>query len=338
MGKTKGYFVMFLVVIIVFSAVACRKKTPSETVIKIGVCIITFDNVYLSSVRQAIEDAALDISNVELIVKDSKADQTIQNKQIDDMIEDGVKALAINIVDLSAAQEIIEKARKANIPIVFFNREPNTDIIKSYDKARFVGTNPEEAGIIQGELILDIWRRNPTFDKNGDGEIQYVMLQGDIENPETIARTQFSINTITDRNIHVEKLGEASANWSSDLAKALMQDWLAEHGDKIEFVIANNDSMAIGAIAALQEAGYNMGDGGEYIPVVGVDATDAAVDLIGKSYMSGTVKQDATEMGNAVFKLVSNAAAGNNFIANSKYRYDVSGVAVRIPYQLYSGK
>ena len=117
-----------------------------------------------------------------------------------------------------------------------------------------------------------------------------------------------------------------------------MEAWLSKHGDKIEFVVANNDGMAQGAIAALQAAGYNKGGDSKFIPVVGVDATDAAKELISKKYMTGTVLQDGTEMGKVLFSAAMNAAQGKEYLEGTGYSYDDSLVAVRIPYKPYKGE
>jgi len=313
-----------------------KEEEKSDDKFTIGVCIYKYDDTYMSSVRQAIEKEAAAIPNVELLMNDSKGDQAIQNDQIDILIEKGVDALAINIVDIGAVQTVLDKAQAANIPIVFFNREPDSSVLAKYDKARFVGTNPIEAGIIQGEMMAEIWNSGK-YDTNGDGKMQYVMLMGDADNPEAIARTQYSIETVEKKGIPTEELGMQICNWDADKANTAVSAWFAKMGNKIEFVVANNDSMASGAIAALQAAGYNSGDPEKFIPVVGVDATEEAKNLINNGYMSGTVKQDAEGMAKAVFKLSYNAAQGKDFLDGTDYKYDDTNIAIRIPYQPYSG-
>ncbi len=54
--------------------------------------------------------------------------------------------------------------------------------------------------------------------------------------------------------------------------------------------------------------------------------------------MSGTVKQDAEGMAKAVFALAYNAAQGKDFIDGTAYKYDETGISIRIPYQPFSGK
>lgn len=331
----KSLVVLLTIAMLATLITGCSQETSgSSDKLQIGVLIYKYDDTYISTVRQALEAEAKGDTEVELLMNDGQGDQATQNDQIDILIEKKVDALAVNIVDIGAAKSAIEKAETAGIPVVFFNREPDTDVIKSYDKARFVGTRPEEAGIIQGEMMAEIWNEGG-YDRNDDNIMQYVMLKGDADNPEAIARTEYSIKILNAAGIETEELGLQVANWDNDKANQAMEAWLAKDGDRIEFVIANNDGMASGAISALQNAGYNTGDPEKYIPVFGVDATEEAVSLIDKGEMTGTVKQDGEGMAKAVFALSKNAAQGKDFLEGTSYEYDETGVAVRIPYQAY---
>ena len=310
----------------------CATKSSDD--LQIGVLIYKYDDTYISTVRQALEAEGNAAEGVTLLMNDSQGDQAKQNDQIDILIEKKVDALIVNIVDIGAAEAVIAKAKAADIPVVFFNREPDEAVLKTYDKARFIGTKPEEAGIIQGEMMAEVWNEGG-FDRNSDDVMQYVMLKGDADNPEAIARTEFSIKTLNEKGVKTEELGLQVANWDNEKANQAVEAWMAKDGDKIEFIIANNDGMASGAISALQNAGYNKGDADKYIPVFGVDATDEAKSLIEKKEMTGTVKQDGEGMAKAVFALAVNAANDKDFIDATDYTYDESGISVRIPYQAY---
>lgn len=300
---------------------------------KIGVAIYKYDDTYVSTVKNSLIKEAQ--STAQLLLNDGKGDQGTQNDQIDLLIEKGVDVLLVNIVDVGAAQTIVNKAKTADIPIIFFNREPSLDVLKSYDKARFIGTNAKDAGVIQGEIIAEIWE-DDVFDKNKDGVMQYVMFKGEPDNPEAVARTEWSIKRAEELGVKTEELGLQVANWDAELANRAMEAWISKFGDKIEFVIANNDGMAQGAISALQAANYNKGDKEKFIPVVGVDATDAAKDLISKEYMSGTVVQDGEEMGKALFRAAINIYEGKDITDGTDYKYDETGISVRIPYKPYT--
>ncbi len=242
---------------------------------KVGVLIYKYDDTYVSTVRNAIQ-TALD-GKAEIIMQDGKGDQATQNDQLDVMIEKGVDVLCVNMVDAKAAQGVVDKAKEAGIPLIFFNREPDTDVVKSYDKAIFIGTNAEDAGKMQGDIIKELFDKHPEYDINGDGAIQYVMFQGEPDNPEAIARTQYSVQQAEEDGCTMERIGEIQVcNWDTEQAQKAMEAILAANEGKIELVIANNDGMAIGCIAALSNIGYNVEGGDKYIPVIGVDATDAA--------------------------------------------------------------
>ncbi|MBQ7953132.1 MAG: substrate-binding domain-containing protein, partial [Clostridia bacterium] len=158
------------------------------------------------------------------------------------------------------------------------------------------------------------------------------------DNPEAVARTEYSISKIKENGIDIEELGLQVCNWDTELANSAMSGWLTKYGDKIEFVISNNDAMAQGAVSALQSVGYNKGDKSKYIPVIGVDATDAAKDLISKGYMTATVLQDAKAMAEAINNIAINSSKGNEFLLDTIYKFDESGKSVRIPYKSYEGE
>lgn len=310
-------------------------QTTGADLPKVGVLIYKYDDTYISTVRNAIQTALE--GKAEIIMQDGKGDQATQNDQLDVMIEKGVSVLCVNMVDAKAAQGVVDKAKEAGIPTVFFNREPDTDVVKSYDKAIFIGTNAADAGKMQGDIIKNLFDEHPEYDINGDGTIQYVMFQGEPDNPEAIARTQYSVQQAEENGCKMERIGEIQVcNWDTEQAQKAMEAILAANEGKIELVIANNDGMAIGCIAALSNIGYNVEGGDKFIPVVGVDATDAAKDAIAKGTMSATVLQDGEAMGNAVAAAALNAASGAAFLEGTELAYDDTGVAVRIPYAPYT--
>ncbi len=336
----KTIYLMISILLAVTLLASCGgTDSQGETAVggqpKIGVLIYKYDDTYISTVRQALEEKAK--GKAELLLNDGKGDQGTQNDQMDLVIQKGVDVLLVNMVDIGASSTLINKAKAADIPIIFFNREPDTQTIKSYNKARFVGTNAKDAGIIQGQIAAKLWQTGE-YDTNGDGVMQYVMFKGEPDNPEAVARTEYSVKTIEESGIKTEQLELQVANWDTEQANRAMEAWLSKYGNEIEFVIANNDGMAQGAIAALQAAGYNKGDQERFIPVVGVDATDAAKDLISKKYMSGTVLQDGDAMAEALLALALNAVNGADFLEGTYYEYDDTGIAVRIPYQPYTGE
>jgi methyl-galactoside transport system substrate-binding protein len=288
--------------------VACSKKSSKP---KIGVTIYKFDDTFMSYVRNKIESSAKD--KVELSVQDSQYDQPKQNDQIDQFLTQGATTLAINLVDPPAVSVVIDKARGKNVPVVFFNREPAAADMAKYDKAYYVGAKAQQSGTMQGELVVDYWKAHPEADKNKDGKLQYVMLIGDPSNSDASYRTEYSIKQIEKAGILTEKLADDTAMWDKIKGQEKTAAWLAKFGDQIEFVIANNDDMALGAIEALKAQGYFKD--GKVIPVVGVDATPPALDALEQGYLVGTVLNDAERQGQATFDLAYALATGAKEVA-----------------------
>ncbi len=331
MRKSIVILLVFVMVFTISSAVLAADLP------KVGVLIYKYDDTYISTVRNAIDKYAKDV--LEITMQDGKGDQATQNDQLDVFIQKGVDVLVVNMVDAAAAQGVVDKAKAADIPVVFFNREPKSEVVKSYEKAIFVGTNAADAGVMQGELIAQIWGDGSKYDLNKDGVVQYLMFQGEPDNPEAIARTEWSVKEAEEKGLKLELANGQIlvCNWDSALAQTAMEAVL-NSGTNVEFVICNNDGMAQGAIAALIADGKNTGEkDAPFIPVVGVDATDAAVDLIQKGQMSATVKQDGDAMGKAIVEVAKNLAAGKSPLEGTEYKLDDTGVAIRIPYAPYDG-
>lgn len=272
----------------------------------IGVAIYKFDDTFMTGVRNAISKAAEGKAQVDIV--DSQNSQPTQNDKVDLFITKKVNALAINPVDRTAASVIIDKAKKANTPVVFFNREPLPEDMKKWDKVYYVGAKAEESGTISGKLIVDYWKAHPEMDKNKDGVLQYVMLKGEPGHQDAELRTKFSVKAVEDAGIKVEKVAEDTGMWDRVKGQEKMAAFLAANGDKIEAVFANNDDMALGAIEALKAKGYFKD--GKFMPVVGVDATAPALKALEDGTLLGTVLNDANNQGKATFNIAHVLAQG----------------------------
>ncbi len=268
----------------------------------IGVAIYKFDDTFMSGVRSAISKAAEGKAQLEIV--DSQNSQPTQNDKVDLFINKKAKALAINPVDRNAAGVIIDKAKAANIPVVFLNREPLPEDMKKWDKVYYVGAKAEQSGIMEGQLVVDYFKAHPTK----DGVIRYVMLKGEPGHQDAEMRTKFAIKAIEDAGLKVEKVAEDTAMWDRVKGQEKMAAFLAAHGDKIDVVIANNDDMALGAIEALKAKGYFKD--GKFMPVVGVDATAPALKALEEGTLYGTVLNDANNQGKATFNLTDVLAQG----------------------------
>lgn len=346
---------IILVVVFALGLTACGNKGSTDG--EVSVFYYNYSDTYISSVRSAMDkllaDAGITYQNY-----DANGNQTTQTEQVTTALTKGSKLLIVNVVDTGsndAAQNIIDQAKAKNVPVIFFNRSVDESVVSSYDKCVFVGTDYEMAGHMQGEMIGNYLLEN--FDKvdlNGDGEISYVMFKGQEGNMEAIARTQYGVEDADkvltaagkpalkfyDASNSKKYLVDQNGQWSSAAATDYMNTILSQYSEAnnnmVELVIANNDEMALGAVSALQTAGYNK-DGAKVIPVFGVDATNSAKDAISKGAMTGTIKQDADGMANAITTIGQNFLGEKGTFEGIDSENVVGTWRVNIPYGVYTG-
>lgn len=367
----KKFLALILALVMSLSLVACGSEettdegaTDGDTAaseLNVGVFYYNYSDAYITTVRNAM-DALLEEAGITYNNYDGAGNQATQLDQINTAISNGANLLVVNIVETSspdAAQQACDAAKNAGIPIIFFNREVENSVVDSYENCAFVGTDAAEAGHMQGEMIGNYLLENyDTVDLNGDGVISYVLFKGQEGNKEAEYRTQYSVEdadailteagkpalSFYDANNTSKYLVDTTGNWSSQAATDYMNTILAAYseasGNMVELVIANNDGMAEGAIAALQAAGYNTGEeGSTTIPVYGVDAMDSAVQKIENGQMTGTVKQDAEGMANTIMTLVNNINTGAALMDNtSDFVVDSDCAKIRVPYAMVTSE
>ncbi len=341
----KKIIALALSLVMVLALAACGGSggdgtTPggsSDSKLKVTTFWYDESDIYLSSVRNAL-NKELDALGVTHDDQFASNDQAKQLDQIKTAIAGGSNMLVVNVVTSGApdtAKDILDAA--GDIPVVFFNRAIGLEgadipVLNEAKNAAFIGTDAPEAGHIQGKMIGEFLKEN--FDKvdlNKDGKISYAMMKGEESNIEAIFRTQYGVEdadkVLTEagkpaleyfdaKNPDKYQVDQGGA-WSAAAAKEYMDTNFVTYneaaGNMIELVICNNDGMAEGVIASLQEKGYNK-DGGHTVPVFGVDATDNAKALIAEGAMTGTVKQDAEGMAAAIAQTVSAISGGKTAV------------------------
>ena len=310
----KKLVALFLALILALSCTAVLAEAKTEY--NVTVLVWKFDDTYGSSVRQGMNKWAKAYEDetgikINLDMQDAGDDMAKQVEQCDQAIGKNPDFVIINLAEPAGGQTLVDKLTAAKIPFLFYNIPPSEETYDSVVKesgAFFVGTLPREAGDMQGEILADLWAADSEkIDLNKDGKVQFVEFKGVANNPEAIARTQYSEETAVEMGVPLEMVTDVIvADWDTTKANdAMLATWKAH--PEIELVFANNDDMAIGVIAALNQSGFNTGNEGDpSIAVIGVDATDAAFEAIKAGRMTATVKQDGDAMGEANIRFMMN--------------------------------
>jgi inositol transport system substrate-binding protein len=260
----------------------------SNEKITIGVTML-FDDLWLTTLRDAMTAYAKTQPNVELVMVDSKEDVATQLAQVENFVTQKVDAIVVIPANTDAADPMTKAAQDAGIPLVYVNRIPsNLPAGVSY-----VGSDSIQAGIMQAEWLAE--------KLNGKGNV--VIMNGNLAQEAAQKRTEGEKQVFA-KFPDIKIIKEDTGNWSRDQGLALMENWLAS-GDQIDAVASNNDEMAIGAIQAIDAAG-KLGD----ILVGGVDASPDALQEMDKGRLNVTVFQNAKGQGEGGIKVAIALAKG----------------------------
>ncbi len=334
------------------------EEQESKKQIKIGVTVYDRYDTYLKEYMDIFESLMAErrtagSQEISVEISDSVTSQLTQNEQVSNMIQNGCDVLCVNLVDRTAPLQIIDEAKRNDIPVIFFNRELVEEDLMRWSQLYYVGANAEESGRMEGELAAeDILKKSvneattsesgqnaasdltsedgaavfSAADRNRDGVIQYVVLEGEAGHQDTIIRSEVSVKAITDAGIRVEKLGYGIANWNRAEAQNRMKQLYDSYGTEIELILCNNDDMALGVLDAYEGFGVSPEDR----PLIyGVDGTTVGLDAVYKGSLAGTVYNDKEAQAEALCELAMR-------LSNHESLDDLplkDGKYIRVPYQ-----
>lgn len=301
--------------------------------IKIGISVYNQYDTFIGTLIDHLYQYAREkesVTDVTLSIHYESAggNQVTQNSQVEGFIRDRCDIICVNLVDRTDAWAIIDKAEAADIPVLFFNRELVEEDLERWDKLYYVGADAMESGAIQGQIVADLCKADfSKVDRNADGVLQYVMLEGEAGHQDSIVRTESSVSTVQQAGYETQRLEDEIANWNREQAKSWMLDWLQTHGEAIEVVFANNDEMALGAIEALKAA--EVGEDA-WPAIVGIDGTSFGLEAIASGEMSGTAYNDAYGQARGLVELAFSLVTGADLPGDMELQ---NGKYIRLPYQ-----
>jgi len=303
-------FLLVLAACLVLVSCQRAQKEEQKKSIRIGISLYRGDDTFINNIRGELEEKAKEYERrrgikVVLDIQDAKGSQNTQNNQVERFISLGCDVLCVNPVDRMDATLIIDKAMTAGVPVVFFNRQPVEEDMDRWDQLYYIGVDAKETAILQGEIVVDLYNRQPwAVDLDGDGVVSYVLLEGESSHQDSLIRTEWSIQTLKDGRVPIEKIAGGIANWERSQASALMEQWLLAYPDTIELVVSNNDDMALGAIDALDRAGIGT------VNVVGIDGTIPGMEALENGKLMGTVSANKDIYAGAILELAASRALG----------------------------
>ncbi len=286
---------------------------------------------YIASFKNDIDSLAKKM-NISLESFDANNDSGTQELQIANTLSNN-KAKIVNLVRPEITESVIENCKKNNLRVIFFNRQPDIKLLDGYSKAWYVEGDSMLAGQMQAEMIISYIKANPQIDRNKDGRISTIILNGPEDHQATYLRTSaVTVKLFSEyNNIDITKL---CGNFDSLKARGELENYVINNGiDKVELIISNNDAMALGALSVLNNEGFNTGNKKKnYIPVFGIDGVEPAIQAIKEGKLEGTLVNDTKEQARAILELAV-AEEQNNRELGKKLNLKVwENGTVYIPY------
>lgn len=292
--------------------ISCGKEAESDMQkVHLGVAYYdqrdTFLNEMIAEMKVRMKEYETEDLEMMMSIREAAGIQKTQNDQVKELLDAGCNVLCVNLVDRADPSEIIDLAREREVPIIFFNREPVAEDLQQWEGLYYVGADARQSGILQGELAAERIQADKNIDRNKDGKIQYVVLEGEAGHQDAIIRTENAVETLKTKGIELEKLSYQIANWNRAQAQNRMEQLLGEYQNQIELVLANNDDMALGAIDAYEKRNYTE----SALPVFfGIDGTDPGLEAVVNGKLAGTVYNDKEGQADAIVRLAAALVTG----------------------------
>jgi D-xylose transport system substrate-binding protein len=242
------------------------------------------------AMKKAIEDAG-----GKYIRADANLKMEQQLTDIDSMIGQGAKVLIILAQDTKLILPAVEKAKAAGIPVIGYDR-----LIED-ESALYLTFDNKKVGALEAEAIM---KAKPAGN--------YAVIKGNSGDPNSNflrdGMTEAGLPAKGDTTKPIKVVYEDyTTDWKTENAQKNMETALNANGNKIDAVVSENDSMAIGVVAALQKVGL-----AGTVPVSGQDGDEANLNNVAKGLQTVDVWKDAFALGetagNAAIQLCNKTA------------------------------
>ena len=252
-----------------------RQKEADDQRIVLGFSQIGAESEWRTANTESIKSAAI-TSNIDLRFADAQQKQENQIKALRSFIAQKVDVIAFSPVVATGWDTVLMEARDAGIPVILTDRAVTSDP-SLY--AGFLGSDFVEEGRKAGRWVLDQYKDVP-------GDVNIVELQGTVGAAPAIDRKK-GFEEIIASDPRFKMIRSQSGDFTRTKGKEAMEAILKSESRKIQVLYAHNDDMAIGAIQAIEEAGFKPG---KDIKIVSVDAVKGAFEAMIAGKLNATIE------------------------------------------------
>jgi erythritol transport system substrate-binding protein len=253
---------------VVLSAAGCNRVQRRPL---IAILIPSQDNPFFKAEADAAE-ARAEALGYRVRVDSHNDDAYLQDNLVDAAIASGAAAIVLDNAGRDASISAVRRATRAGVPCFLIDRDIE---VSGVAKAQIIADNDQGARLVAAEFARDI----------GPGGGDYAELLGIESDTNAQVRTR-GFHAVLDRLPVLHRVAAQSANWSQSEAFSKTEVILQSNA-KLSGIIAGNDTMALGAAAAVRSAGRT------HIVITGFDGSPDAVAAIRAGEISATALQPA---------------------------------------------
>jgi D-xylose transport system substrate-binding protein len=277
---SRKIFYVLMLVVIVASSFGCKSKGKT----KVGLSFSDFATerwkIEADSMTKLLKDKGYDV-----IVQEANHDVKLQNDQIDNMVTQKVKGLIVIAEDGDAAATAVDKAAKAGVKVIAYDR-----LIKSPNIAAYISFNNTEVGRQEALGVMTALGLPGSTVWTKDNPAKVVMSGGSPTDNNAILVRQGQMEIVQpyiDAGVVKIVADQWVDNWDPATAEKMMENILTAQQNKIDAVVASNDGTALGELQAMKAQGL-----AGKVPISGQDATADGCNSIVKGEQTVSVYKD----------------------------------------------
>ena len=301
--KIDKYTLILIVLLLLLTGLVIAWKLPQkeDRYIHVGIAVYdrsdTFMESYIRELEDKIGQTRILGKKVSYEIYDAEGIGSRQEKQLQEMYAQAYDVMLVNLVEPASAASVLTDAKDADIPVILFNREIDEKDLKISKNVWYVGTDARAAGVMQGELLKDLWKKQSRIlDWNGNGMLDYVLVEGEESHFDAIRRTSGFLETGAE--LPLNQKGNILAEWKRELAYEKFAALDDEAVQNVEAVICNNDDMALGVYDYYKQ--HNMS-----LPlIIGINNNPEMHQKIKSGEIYGTVDNDINSQITHICKLL----------------------------------
>lgn len=284
-----------------------------------GVVWYNAADTFIANATQCLNTISQADGTITVTTADSQNDITVQDQNVSNFYTQGVKYLVLNNINNAAADQIAAKMGEEGVVGIFANTTaPSDAAFEANENLWYVSSASTQSGENMGNALVEYFNSHENWDRNGNGKVDFILLQGMQTFSDTINRSSYSLAAIEAAGYELgsciggddvtgvqggDSINGVICNFQRSEAQENVEALIASYGDDIDCIIADNDDEALGAIAALQAHGY-FTDETNTIPVVGVDATAAGCEAIANGTLLETSLNNPVKLAQCIYKVM----------------------------------